>query len=288
MRYLPTLLESIARQTLDKSQYEIIIINNNSPDNTDEVCEEFHKKYPDIQYKYFVETKQGLSHARNRGIAEANGWLLTFIDDDTYLDENFLEVYVAEHEKQPDVWASGGKVSLFYEAEKPAWLNRFLSELLGYFDMGNESKFFARGQYPRGMNMTFRHEVFDTYGAFDPNLGRNKSNLNGGEEKDMFARIMKDRKALYVPGALVYHAVPLSRTKSDFIKQQALWVGRSVRYMTKGKASKTLTSLFIEGVKWGVSLGLFFAYSLVGRAAAGIMIVRFRWWVSTGFFSKPE
>lgn len=285
-KYLPIVLESIVRQTLDKSQFELVIINNNSPDNSDEICAEFHRKHPEINYRYVHESKQGLSNARNRGIAESSGWLLTFIDDDAYLADDFLEQKLRHHEAHPEALATGGKILLYYEQHKPAWVNRFLSTLLGYFNLGDKECVFKGRKYPRGSNMTFRYDVFEKYGVFDPQLGRNKGNLNGSEEKEMFARIVPTGKVLYVPKAVVYHAVPLSRTTADFIKQQAMWVGRSQRYISSQSTKNLIKGTMSEAVKWAGSVVLFFVYCLIGRFAAGVMIVRFRWWVSAGFLSE--
>ena len=57
--------------------YELIVIDNNSNDNTRTICNEFSSKIN--LFKYFLEKKQGLSHARNRGIEESSGDIITSI-----------------------------------------------------------------------------------------------------------------------------------------------------------------------------------------------------------------
>ncbi|MFX6888208.1 glycosyltransferase, partial [Acinetobacter baumannii] len=66
-QYLPDALDSLHHQTIDKQLYEIIVVNNNSTDNTAEVCEAYIKKYRDLSITYLLETKQGASFARNSG-----------------------------------------------------------------------------------------------------------------------------------------------------------------------------------------------------------------------------
>ena len=75
-----TAIESLCEQTADKSQYEVIVVDNNSQDNTREVTEDFCSRYPNL--RYCLEEEQGLSHARNRGWRESRGVYVAYVDDD--------------------------------------------------------------------------------------------------------------------------------------------------------------------------------------------------------------
>ena len=81
-KYIGPLLESLASNTLSKSEYEILLVDNNCTDNTRAVCEQFASTHPDIIFRYVVETEQGLSAAKNCGIREAHGDLIVYVDDD--------------------------------------------------------------------------------------------------------------------------------------------------------------------------------------------------------------
>ena len=77
-------------QTVD--DFELLIIDNNSQDNTQQVCEQFVSKSK-IRAKYIFESKQGLSHARNTGVQSAVSEYLLFTDDDAELPKNWLHEY---------------------------------------------------------------------------------------------------------------------------------------------------------------------------------------------------
>lgn len=288
-KYLPQVLASLKRQTLDNRLFEIVIVNNNSPGNTEEISRKFISDNPELDVSYHLETNQGLSFGRNRGIKEAKGEFITFIDDDAFLADDYLEKILNYFEKDKALAAIGSKIHLHYEDLIPAWENKYLNSLLGFFDIGDEIKEFPKNDYPRGSNMSFRTSVFDKIGLFNVDLGRKGNNLAGSEEKDIFLRIYKDSslKVLYVPDAMVYHCVPLERTTSEFIKRQALGTGKSerVRVKNEGRLSVVKRSL-IELFKWAASFLLYFVYVFKGQSAKGVMIVKFRYWVSEGLWSK--
>ena len=80
MQYLPKCLEHLKNQTCKTEDYEIVLINNNSTDKTELICKEYIQKNPELNVSYFLEKNPGLSHARNRGVEEAKGNILCFID----------------------------------------------------------------------------------------------------------------------------------------------------------------------------------------------------------------
>ena len=286
-KYLVKALDSLASQTLSADFFEVVIINNNSTDNTEKVCKEFHQKYSNIQYRYFIETNQGLSFARNRGIDESRAELVTFIDDDAWLDKNFLKELVDFMEQHSEVVSVGGTILLDYEDRRPNWQTKYLASLFGYFKYSDHCEAFKKTDYPRGSNMTFRKSVFEQIGKFNTALGRIGQNLGGGEEKDIYQRIYSRGLTVYnLPTALVYHAVPVSRTSVDFIRKQAIGVGQSEWYRVRGNNKLILQRFFQEIIKWFATLFLFFIYCLKLQFPKARMVVRFRWWVSKGLINR--
>ena len=285
-KYLPKLFKSICEQNyLD---FEILIIDNNSPGNTKELTEIFIKNNPKLTIKYFLETQQGLSFGRNRGITEATGDFIIFLDDDAFISNNYFQKIAFYFNQYSDVMAIGSKILLDYESVIPKWENPFLNSLLGYFNLGNEIQYFKANNYPRGSNMSFRKELFNIVEPFNTKLGRIGNELGGGEEKDLFKRIYnKKLKVLYVPDAIVYHTVPIERTKTRFIKKQAIGTGKSeyIRVMDKG-VMKITQKILDELLKWFISFLLFFWYSTTFRIQKGLMIIRFRFWVSLGMLRE--
>ncbi len=289
--FLKKALDSLAAQTLPVDFFEVVIINNNSTDNTQTVCREFHENHSKIPYKYFNEANQGLSFARNRGIKESGTELITFIDDDAWLDKNFLAEVVQFMEQHQEVASVGGKILLDYEDKEPNWQTKYLSSLFGYFNYSEKTEPFKKTDYPRGSNMTFRKSVFGQVGDFNTTLGRIGKNLGGGEEKDIYQRIYSKGLIVYnLPTAIVHHAVPVSRTSVDFIRKQAIGVGQSEWYRVRGKNILLLQRFFQELIKWMATLLLFIVYCLKLQFPKARMVIRFRWWVSKGliFTNKNE
>ena len=79
--YILETLRKLKNQTTDNQVYEVIIINNNSTDTTEEICKNYILSLSDRNSYYFNEKKQGLSFARNRGITESKGEIIAFIDE---------------------------------------------------------------------------------------------------------------------------------------------------------------------------------------------------------------
>ena len=85
-KYIGPLLDSVAKNDYPTTDYEIVLVDNNCTDNTRGVCEQFATAHPEITLRYVVETEQGLSAARNKGIKEAKGDIIIYVDDDALVD----------------------------------------------------------------------------------------------------------------------------------------------------------------------------------------------------------
>ena len=88
--YLKRCIESILNQTF--RDFELILVNDGSTDNSEIICKEYALK--DERIKYFYQRNKGVSEARNKGIDNSSGEYIQFIDSDDYVDENFLEIVV--------------------------------------------------------------------------------------------------------------------------------------------------------------------------------------------------
>ena len=283
-RYLPQLFSSILKQTLDRSQFEVILINNNSPGNTEELFQEFASNHPEIKTSYAVEKNQGLSYARNHAIELAQFPLITFLDDDAFIQEDYLEICVKSFEAKLKMDALGGKILLHYESIVPSWENKYLNSLLGFYDLGDEPLIFSGKEYPRGSNMTFKTELFKKVGGFHTGLGRTDKSMIGGEEKELFDRVYKAKLGVYYePKAVVYHCVPVERTTSSFIRRQAIGAGMSERVRTKTVGSGAFISRCLKELfLWGASVVLWFLFLVKLKPAKSNMIIAFRWWLTQG------
>ncbi|MFM7636974.1 MAG: glycosyltransferase [Crocinitomicaceae bacterium] len=283
-RYLNQLFDSILGQTIEKNRFEVILVNNNSPGNTKELFSTFCTNNPEIEAVYNEETNQGLSFARNKAISLAKAPLITFLDDDAFIDKAYLEKCVDVFSQNPKVEAVGGKILLHYESTIPTWENKYLNSLLGYFNLGHEAFQFAKNNYPRGSNMTFKIDVFDKVGSFNTALGRTDKSMIGGEEKELFDRIYQaNLDVMYDPQIIVYHCVPVERTTSEFIRRQAIGAGMSERVRTKEQGGFVhLRRIGKELFLWGASLILWPLFASKFQFSKGNMILCFRWWLTQG------
>jgi len=287
-KLLASCIDSLVNQDCPPGDYEIILINNCSTDNTEQLCLKRLHKYPGLQIRYFLETKQGLSNARNRGIKESMGNVITFIDDDAFADKDYIH-NLKKTFRTSGVAAGGGKILPNWEKKRPKWISRFLLPLVSVLNMGDQIIAFKRNEYPIGANMFFRKSLFEKTGFFDPMLGRSLKNMLGNEEKDLFIKIKKlGFEICYFPNITVHHYIPEERTKISFIKKQALGIGQSERIRTRLNKKERIRVFFNEIIKWGGSIVLSLYYILLFNPQKAKMLILFRYWVSKGIFSKSN
>ncbi|MDR2805588.1 MAG: glycosyltransferase family 2 protein [Dysgonamonadaceae bacterium] len=284
-KYLPPLLESIVSQDYPHERYEIVLINNNSADRTEQVCRQFTQSHPDVRFLYFVETQQGLSFARNRGIAESRGDLLLYVDDDATVFPNYLQAYSRFFRIHPEIMAAGGPIIPHYEGTPPAWLTYFTQELLtGYLYRGDKPGVFTHGKYPGGGNACYRKTFFTQFGLFNVELGRKGKNLIGAEEKDLFSRFLAaGNKIGYVPEAGIYHYIPPEKLTREHLIRLSYSIGVSERIRTRSVSSSAyFKRIFSESVKWGATVVLFLGYLIRFQYAKGEKLLEFRYRVTRG------
>lgn len=289
-KYIYQTLEHIARNHFPPGRFEIVLVNNNSTDHTESECLRFQKAYPSLTFRYFMELKQGLSHARNRGIRESQGETLVFLDDDAFVGTTYLQRLSEYLQTYPDAAAFGGKITPRFESgHTPSWLGKWSYSWVSALDKGTQVCLFKGKSYPIGANMGIKRAAVPE-GEFNTALGRNKNNLMGGEEKDIFNRIKAQKKSIYYfPQIEVTHMIPERRTTREYIRQLAEGVGQSERLRTQGiSRSAYLKSLLMEGVKWGATLLLWGYYIIGGTPQKGNMLVYFRRYVSWGLFFRPQ
>ena len=284
-KYLYGALKCIAENGFPAEAYEIILVNNMSTDNTEAECKRFQSDYPNVDFRYFVETNQGLSYARNRGIEESRGDTLLFLDDDSYIQKDHLANLQKQLDTYPDTDAFGGKIDPVFETgEAPKWLSKWNYSWVSAIDMGDKVCQFKSKAFPIGANMGIKKAMLDKIGVFNTQLGRSKKNLMGGEEKDIFERIRQQGGNIYYfPDVVVQHVIPPSRTTKDYVKRLGEGVGRSERIRTLGESKgKYLKRLFSELVKWGGTIVLWLGFALRGQFEKGNILFTFRSKVTKG------
>jgi|SaaInlStandDraft_1057018.scaffolds.fasta_scaffold00979_6 glucosyl-dolichyl phosphate glucuronosyltransferase len=206
--------------------YEIVIIDNNSNDNTKDLVEQFRKLNDRIIYNFFPI--QGLAKARNYGIKMSKKEYILFTDDDITFDKNFLIGYkdIIEASK-PGL--AGGRILLKYATERPKWLNDKIDYVYGWLDYGTDNKIYPEGSYPLGPSFLVKRSLLSIYGEFDENLGLkgNEQTVSRGEETELAIRF-KNKGILmhYCGSSLVYHNVNTKRLKREWFISRFVDAGK--------------------------------------------------------------
>ena len=287
-KYIYECLSRLAKNTV-RTDWEIVLVDNNSTDSTASECNRFHTDFPSVNYRYFLEKQQGLSFARNHGIQEAKGDWLVFLDDDAFVEPDYIKRLQQHIQNLPDMAAFGGKIlPLLENGHTPEWLGRWTMIWLSALDMGSRVKRFTGKQYPIGANMGIARKTAEQIGFFDTNLGRKGKNFIGGEEKDYFSRIKRFRQPVYyLPDIAVRHCIPASRTTDDYIRKLGRGTGASERLRTRSKgATAYAAALLKESFKWLAILLLCAGYILTLHPVKGTKLILFRAEVTKGLLEK--
>lgn len=224
-------LDSFSRVGLSTPwNLELLIVDNNSTDNTREVARRFAGRVG-FPVRYIFERKQGRSAALNSGISQAGGDIVVFTDDDVVFHQQWLSNLKKTFDSC-DCAAVAGRVVPQWSHAKPDWLEMEGQFAVVHFDMGNELKQIQAS--PLGANSAFRRDVFQKYGLFRLDLG-----VSGGrhtitcDDSEFGERLIKaGEKIMYCPDAVVYHPVDPVRTTKKYFLSWYYYNGVSVTRMS--------------------------------------------------------
>jgi len=154
-------VESLFAQQAEAARFEILVVDNNSTDNTRAIVESLQTKSP-VRLRYFFEPRQGNAYARNTGVEQAQAPIVAFIDDDVVAADGWVSAIKSGFDRYPQLSFIGGKVLPLWDTDPPSWLTRSHWAPLALLDYGDEEKEIA-GQMPLGLltaNIAFKKEVF--------------------------------------------------------------------------------------------------------------------------------
>jgi len=213
-------LESIgASRVPENIVWEVLVVDNNSTDQTRQVVEDFCRRDP-IHFRYLLETNVGKSHALNAGVSKALGEVLVFTDDDVVVEPTWLRNLTSS--LGGEEWAgAGGRTLPAHPFSAPRWLPLegpySMKGVLALFDRGNQAGILDVPPY--GVNMAFRRGMFENYGVFRTDLGPspNLEIPRPNEDTEFGRRLLAAGERLrYEPSAVVYHPVPEDRLKKRY------------------------------------------------------------------------
>ncbi len=283
-RFIVDAVESVFNQDFDKSLYEVIVVDNNSSDDTLALLEHYKREHPTYNFHYYIEYNQGVAFTRTRCAREAKGEIVAYLDDDSTAQPGWLAGTVAFMDANPATWSTGGKIVPRFLTGIPGWYSKYFFGLVGNFDQGPDVKKLTGARYPCGANMAFRKKVFDEIGYFNTDLGRKGAGLLANEEKDIYLRILAaGHDVHYLPYVWVLHSVEANKFDKDYVKRHSMGIGGGERLRLKGQ-NGALTLKFVEYfMKWGYAIAYGLGFLVTGRLSKFVMLERFRWWVILGF-----
>ncbi len=205
----------------------ILIVDNNSSDDTAAVVEEM-RQTAKIPTSYFRERKQGLSHARNAGIAACKGDLVAFIDDDEEVAETWYEVVQREFQDGATEFI-GGPYLANWAAPAPSWLPLGYHAVIGVVDPKPRAIMDAAfSGNLMGGNAVIRRGVFDRVGTYSGKLGRSGKGLLSEEDAEFYRRLLAAGvRGFHAPDLIIYHYIPVERLTRSYHRRWCYWRGVS-------------------------------------------------------------
>jgi len=278
--FLRQTLEGLMEQRNVSGGFEVLVIDNNSKDDTAAVVSEFANRSP--APRYVIETHQGLDHARNRAIAEARGEILVLGDDDILMKPEWLAALTAPlvGPSASRIGAVGGEVVPVFPDGLPPWVAEWHAPLAFRADAGPLNP----AQSPMGANLAFPMHVFAKHGLFSTALDRKGSALFSGGETEMLRRLRAAGWEIwFAPEARVLHQMPQNRTTFRYAARHAFDSARS-RVVDRGGSSVAyLCSRFLANVLKVIAFAVLALLSLLVLRTGSAKQALVRAWRSCGY-----
>jgi glycosyltransferase involved in cell wall biosynthesis len=224
----------------DRCTVEVIVVDNNSSDNTREVVRRAGAMGP-YPVHYLAERQQGKGFALNSGLANAHGEVIALTDDDVLPARDWLQRIVGNF-RASDVVFVFGKVLPRWEAPPPPELvtlkARDIWGPLALIDYGDEpvsydAESFGKKRLPVGANLALRRQAIEQIGGWRTDLGRVDNTMIAGEDRELCVRLYRAGlySGVYDPSVLVKHLVPATRMTRDYFRKWFFWHGRTLARM---------------------------------------------------------
>jgi glycosyltransferase involved in cell wall biosynthesis len=261
---LPLALESLLHQETPGFSYEVIVVDNNSTDNTRSVIQSF-EKLSDGKLQHLFEAKQGLSYGWNTGIDASRSPIIAFTDDDLVMPTDWVANVKRAFDQHPEVSFIGGRVLPIWPHEPPRWLTRVLWAPLALQD--SDEEFYTDEQRPVCLvHKYFRREAFEAVGKFKPELGRINDSIGSLEDDELQRRLWKSgRRGLLVPFITVNSPVAAERMTKKYYRRWFTGRGRFFAMMRETTFETSRGYLFdvplhlyyqaiIDCLRWSLNL----------------------------------
>jgi glycosyltransferase involved in cell wall biosynthesis len=229
-------LNYLAKLNFNPNSYQVLVIDNGSVDNTKEIALHYQNQFMNL--RYILCEEPGLMAARHRGLEEAQGEIICYLDDDSLVDSQWLNG-IHESFKNPKVVLVGGPCIPRYESEPPYWLQFFWNEgefgkingYLSLIDFGENSRI-IKPDYVFGCNYNVRkNTLLEAGGTYPDYFPERLRKYQGMGESGISRKINKAGITLYNPAVKIDHIVPSERMTVEYFCWRAYFQGIGNSYM---------------------------------------------------------
>ncbi len=278
---LPKLLEQLRTQVnTEDLVWEIIIVDNNSKDNTAEVVRQYQANWPEpYPLRYCLETEQGAAFARQRAIREAKGELIGFVDDDNLPDTNWVAAAYTFGKEHPKAGAYGGQIHGDFEVEPPENFKRIKS-FLAIRERGEKLHLYEPDNLnlPPGAALVVRKQAWCECVPIRPTLqGRVGEKMLVGDDYEPLLYIHKAGWEIwYNPAMHTYHQIPQRRLEKDYLLSLIRGCGLTICHLR-----------MINAKIW--QKPIIMARIMLGSLRRAILhLLKYRWKVKTDLIAACE
>jgi glycosyltransferase involved in cell wall biosynthesis len=211
-------VDTFRAQTYPADRWELILVDNDSTDDTAAVIAEL--ALADERIIPMTEPRKGAHFARNSGAVAARGTILYFTDDDMLADPELLERIVEPFGADQSVASVTGKVLPRWETEPPLWvLEHCRNALLSLNDLGEATIISGEDPGVFSCHQAVRREVFMSAGGFNPDT--NAERFTGDNETGLNIKIRTlGHRFAYVGGAVTHHMIPAARMTQRYLNSR--------------------------------------------------------------------
>jgi glucosyl-dolichyl phosphate glucuronosyltransferase len=267
-------VESVRLQSRESLEIILVVDHNRA------LRDRFAGALPDVILLENAEA-QGLSGARNTGIAIARGDVIAFLDDDAIAEPDWLK-FLADCYEDPAVAGVGGLTLPLWETERPPWFPEEFDWVVGCAYRG-----MPRSRMPvrniLGGNASYRREVFRLVGGFCTTMGRSSGKRPMGcEETELCIRITQrrpDMVILFENRAMISHWIPAARCRLSYFTSRCYAEGLSKAFVAASVGAQDALSSerrhATRTLPTGIARGLAATINgdLWGLARAGVIII---------------
>lgn len=222
---LPLMLDSLYDQTLDKSFWKVIVVDNGSTDKTRAILDSYRNRLP---ISILTEQRPGKNRALNLALSEIVGDLVIFSDDDVIFSKDWLEKYRRAADENPDFDIFGGPILPNWPMNPEDWI-------LNYVPLGTvfaiTEGVIREGECSIGVvwgpNFSIRRDVLEHFGRLPENIGPSGTQYAMGSESAFLYRLAENgHRSFFINQATVQHIIRPNQLERSWILGRAQRFGR--------------------------------------------------------------